>query len=384
MQWAPLATTFARMGILIRQLESGESLSDYLSVPGSVNDRPNRVLPLLADERAFHDPRRNTSLAKCLVARFMAWQDEVPVGRIMCIIHPGHNAAHKEHTARFYQLDCTNSPAIAQALLQRAEAWARERGMLRLIGPFGFSDKDPQGLQIDGFEHLPVIATPSNPSWLPPLVEQFGYQKLIDAVSYRVGIPMFPPVLHERIAERALRNGRIRLLNFRSKDDLKPWIVPVLRLVNETYTALFGFDPMSEEEMRGLAAQYMPILDPAFVQVLVDQQDAPVAFVVAAPDMSEGLRRAKGRLLPLGWWHILRAMKRSRQLDLFLGAVRPDLQGLGLTCVLGIALMKAARQRGLTHMDSHLVLETNHRMRAELERLGGTVWKRYRIYQKTL
>jgi GNAT superfamily N-acetyltransferase len=372
------------MGILIRKVESGESLGDYLGVPGSVNDRPNRVLPLIVDERAFHDPRRNTALAECVVARFMAWQGEVPVGRIMCIIHPGHNAAHEERTARFYQLDCTNSLAIAQALLQRAEAWARERGMHRLIGPFGFSDKDPQGLQIEGFEHLPVIATPSNPSWLPPLVERCGYQKLIDAVSYRVNIPEVAPMLHERIAERALRNGRIRLLHFRSKRELKPWIVPVLRLVNETYTALFGFEPMSEQGMRGLAAQYMPILDPAFVQVIVDAQDAPVAFVVAAPDMSAGLRRAKGRLLPLGWWHILRAMKKSRQLDLFLGAVRPDLQGLGLTCVLGIALMKAARQRGLTHMDSHLVLETNHRMRAELERLGGTVWKRYRIYQKTL
>ncbi|MBK8226658.1 MAG: hypothetical protein IPK70_05730 [Flavobacteriales bacterium] len=372
------------MGIRIQKLESGDSLAHYLSVPGSVNDRPNRVLPLMADERAFHDPRRNSTLAKCEVARFMAWQGEVPVGRIMCIIHPGHNAAHKERTARFFQLDCAKGPFIAQSLLERAEAWAREHGMHRLIGPFGFSDKDPQGLQVEGFEHLPVIATPSNPAWLPPLVERCGYRKLMDAVSYRVDIPETPPALHERIAGRALRNGRIRLLNFRSKSDLKPWIVPVLRLVNETYTALFGFEPMSEQEMRGLAAQYMPILDPAFVQVLVDAQDAPVAFVVAAPDMSEGLQRANGRLLPLGWWHILRAMKKSRQLDLFLGAVRPDLQGLGLTCVLGIALMKAARQRGLTHMDSHLVLETNHRMRAELERLGGTVWKRYRIYQKTL
>ncbi|MBK9148909.1 MAG: hypothetical protein IPM12_13960 [Flavobacteriales bacterium] len=372
------------MGFFIRPIARGESLREYLRVPSLVNDRPNRVLPLLADERAFHDPRRNTSLAKCLVARFMAWQDEVPVGRIMCIIHPGHNAAHKEHTARFYQLDCTNSPAIAQALLQRAEAWARERRMLRLIGPFGFSDKDPQGLQVEGFEHLPVIATPSNPDWMPPLVERCGYRKLIDAVSYRVDIPPAAPDLHERIAERVLRNGRFRLLHFRSKRELNPWIVPVLRLVNETYTALFGFEPMSELEMRGLAAQYMPLLDPDFVRVIVNAQDEPVAFVVAAPDMSEGLRRANGRLLPLGWWHILRAMKRSRQLDLFLGAVRSDLQGLGLTCVLGIALMKAARQRGLTHMDSHLVLETNHRMRAELERLGGTVWKRYRIYQKTL
>ena len=372
------------MGLVIRPVAEGESLREYLRVPSLVNDRPNRVLPLMSDERAFHDPRRNTALAKCEVARFIAWDSGFPVGRIMCIIHPSHNAAHQERTARFYQLDCTNDDATAKSLLECAEAWSRERGMHRLIGPFGFSDKDPQGLQVEGFGHLPVIATPSNPDWMPPLVERCGYRKLIDAVSYRVDIPPIAPELHERIAERVLRNGRFRLLHFRSKRELKPWIVPVLRLVNETYTALFGFEPMSEREMRGLAAQYMPLLDPAFVQVVVNARDEPVAFVVAAPDLSEGLRRANGRLLPLGWWHILRAMEHSRQLDLFLGAVRTDLQGLGLTSALGIALMKAARQRGLTHLDSHLVLETNQRMRAELERLGGTVWKRYRVYQKAL
>jgi hypothetical protein len=251
------------------------------------------------------------------------------------------------------------------------------------MGPYGFSDKDPQGLQVFGLEHLPVLATPTNPAFLPGLVEGCGYSKLTDAVSYRVDMPAQLPSAYERIADRVMRDGRFRLVPLRHRRDLKPWIMPVLRLVNQAYCGLLGFIPMSEEEMRSLAAQYLPILDPSFVKI-VAEGDAPAAFVVALPDISEGLQRAKGRLFPFGWWHILRAMRRSPQLDLLLGAVRPDLQGRGLTCVLGRALLTEARGRGMTRLDSHLVLETNHRMRAELERLGGVVWKRYRMYVKEL
>ncbi|HNO06998.1 MAG TPA: hypothetical protein PKK49_17075, partial [Flavobacteriales bacterium] len=166
--------------------------------------------------------------------------------------------------------------------------------------------------------------------------------------------------------------------------ELKPWVVPVLRLVNATYGDLLGFAPMSEEEMHVLAKKYMYILDPQLVHLIADAKNEPVAFVIASPDMSEGLVRANGKLFPLGFVHILRAMKRSKQLDLLLGAVRPDLQGKGLTAALGISLFDAARQHGFTHLDSHLIMERNTRMRAELERLGAVVWKRYRVYQRGL
>ena len=161
-------------------------------------------------------------------------------------------------------------------------------------------------------------------------------------------------------------------------------MVPVLRLVNATYGDLLGFTPMSEAEMRALAAKYMFILDPQLVHLIADANNEPVAFVIASPDMSEGFVRANGSLFPFGFLHFLRAMKRSKQLDLLLGAVRPDLQGKGLTAALGVSLFDAARQRNFTHLDSHLIMERNTRMRAELERLGAVVWKRYRVYQKPI
>lgn len=366
-------------------MRTGSELSRFIRLPFVLPDqRPNRVPPLLMDEREFHDPKKNPQLAHCEVERWIAWRDGVAVGRIMGIIHRSYNAAHGERTARFYDLDCMNDAAVVRALVNTVEEWARSQGMDRLIGPFGFSDKDPQGLQIVGIEHLPVIATPINPEWLPNMVEACGYTPFEDMVSYRMDIPARMPEVYQAIGDRCLRNFHLHRVPLRSKRELKPWVVPVLRLVNATYGDLLGFAPMSEAEMRALAAKYMFILDPQLVHLIADAHNDPVAFVIASPDMSEGLQRANGRILPFGWWHILRAMRRSTQLDLLLGAVRPDLQGKGLTAALGVSLFAAARARGFTHLDSHLIMERNTRMRAELERLGAAVWKRYRVYQREL
>ncbi|WKZ66426.1 MAG: hypothetical protein QY325_00535 [Flavobacteriales bacterium] len=372
------------MSLRIEPVRTAADLRRYLRVPLAVNDRPNCVPALRSDEAAFHDEARNPSLSACRAVRFLAWEGDRPVGRVMGIIRPDYNDREGVREGRFYQLDCRRDPDAVRLLLRAVEGWAAAEGMTHVLGPFGLSDKDPQGLQVEGFEHLPVLATASNPAWLPPLVEGNGYAKHLDAVSYRLDIPAALPEAYRRIADRVLAQGRYRLVRFERRSQIKPFILPVLRLVNAAYEGLLGFMPMTEAEMRKLAAQYMPVLDPAFVHVVVDEQGDPAAFVVAMPDFSEGIRRSGGRLFPFGWWHMLRAMRTSRQLDLFLGAVRPELQGRGLTSVLAIALMEEARKRGLRWIDSHLVLETNHRMRGELERLGATVWKRYRIYRKAL
>ena len=371
--------------VRVEKVAGRAAMRRFIRLPFELADqRPNRVPPLLMDERELHDPGKNPQLGQCDVAYWLAWHGNVPVGRIMGIIHWGYNASKAEHTARFYQLDTVRDPVVVRALIATVEQWARGKGMERVIGPFGFSDKDPQGFQIEGFEHLPVIATPTNPDWLPPLIEAGGFIPFEDMVSYRMDIPAQLPEVYHAIGERCLRNYDLHRVPLRSKRELKPWVVPVLRLVNATYGDLLGFTPMSEAEMRALAAKYMFILDPQLVHLIADAHNEPVAFVIASPDMSEGFVRANGSIFPLGWWHILHAMKRSKQLDLLLGAVRPDLQGKGLTAALGVSLFAAARARGLTHLDSHLIMERNTRMRAELERLGAVVWKRYRVYEKPI
>ncbi len=371
--------------VRVEPVGGARQLRLYIRLPAQLpGRRPNYVPPIWSEEKAFHDHRRNAGLAGCDTVRLLAWRGERCVGRIMGIVHHAHNKLHGERTARFYQLDTVDDLEVSGALIAAVEQWARAKGMQQMIGPFGLSDKDPQGAQVEGFEHLPVLATPSNPAFLPGHIEAAGYSKFSDAVAYRTPIPEVLPEAYLRIRQRFIDRGEFRVVPIDSRSTLRPWVVPVFKLVNEAYAGLLGFMPMTDAEMEKLAAQYLPVLQPKLVKVLVDRFDFPVAFVVGVPDMSEGLQKAGGHLFPFGFLRIMAAMRRATQLDLLLGAVRPDLQGRGLTCVLAIELLEEARRRGLTHMDSHLVLETNRRMCAEVERLGGQVWKRYRVYGKEL
>lgn len=372
------------MAVEILEVHTNKQLKEYIFFPEKIfSGDPHWVPPLYGDEWSFHDLKKNSALQYSDTVRLMAYQKGKPVGRIMGIIHHKYNETH-EKAARFFNLDCINDQPVAHALINHIEAWALSKGMKKIIGPYGFSDKDPQGLQVEGFEHLPVLATPTNPKYLQTLVENEGYTKEIDCVSYSMPIPQSLPELISKIAHRILSNKNIRLLEFKSKGQLRPYIVPVFRLVNECYAPLFGFVPMTEEEMKKFAAQYLPILDPAFVKIIVDSDNDVVAFVVSMPDMSKGIQRAKGKIFPFGFIHILSSAKKTKQLDLLLGAVKPNYRGKGLTAVLGKSLMETARQRGLETMDSHLILETNSRMCAECENVGGKIYKRYRVYKKML
>jgi len=373
------------MSLVLKIVDSKSLLKEFIFLPEKIYKGDSRwVPPMYMDEWNFHDPKQNKALEYSDVIRLVVYQDNKAVGRVMGIINHTYNQQHIEKTARFFALDCIHDQHVAHALLSKIKQWSKEKGMSRLIGPYGFSDKDPQGLQVEGLELLPVIATPTNPAYLQKLLENEGYTKELDCVSYQIPVPEKLSPVYQRIFERIRANGSIRLLEFTSKRQLKPYIIPVFRLVNETYSPLFGFVPMTEEEMKKFAGQYLPVLDPELVKVVVNTSNELIAFVVSMPDMSSGIQKAKGRLFPFGFIHVLRAMRKTKQLNLLLGAVKSGYRGKGITILMGKYLFDSANERGLTFMDSHLILENNYVMRAECERLGGVIRKRYRVYQKLL
>lgn len=373
------------MPLELKAVNSKALLKEYIYLCKNIYQRETRwVPPFYEDEWAFHDPTKNKTLEHCETMRMIAYEDGKAVGRIMGIIHHPYNKLHQEKTARFFNLDCINNQNVANILINAVETWALSKGMNKVIGPFGFSDKDPQGLQIEGLNYLPVLATPANPAYLPNLVVEEGYTKEVDCVSYQMPIPKEVPLLYTKVSDRIKRNNTLQLVEFTSKRALKPYIIPVLRLVNETYAPLFGFAPMSEEEMKKFADQYVPVLDPEFVKVVVNTHQSVVAFVVAMPDMSAGIQKAKGKLFPFGFIFVLNAMRKSKQLNLMLGAVKNGYRGNGISALMGKAMIESANKRGLEIMDSHLILEHNYTMRGECEKLNGQVCKRFRIFSKNL
>lgn len=369
----------------IKNVETKEDLKNFIFFPASLHhDHENWVPPIYSDEWTFLNPNKNKNMRCNDTILLLAYDGERIVGRIMGIINRHHNEVHNIKTGRFFYLECENDPEISHALIQYVENWAKGKSMNKIIGPFGFSDKDPQGLMIEGFENMPVIATNYNFPYMVGLVEKEGYTKEIDCVSFKLPIPQDIPELYNKILVRILKNNKLHLFEFKNRWSMRKYIVPLFRLINDTYTELYGFIPLDEKEMHEFANRYLPILDPAFVKVVVDDKNNVIAFIIAMPDMNEGIIRAKGKLYPFGFFKILRSAKRTKQLDLMLGAVKEEYRGIGFDVLLGSKIIDAAKKRGIEVIDSHLILENNYKMRAELEKLGGVIYKRYRIYQKAL
>ena len=374
------------MAVHIREVGSRRDLKQFIFLPEKIHaDHPNWTPPIWIDEWQYFDPRRNTSFQHSDTIRLLALREGEPVGRIMGIIHHRYNEHRGERTARFGFFETREDREVFSRLIERVEAWARKRGMERIVGPYGFSDQDPEGWMIEGFDHPATIATYYNLPWVNDFIAAAGYEKEVEYVVYRIAVPPETPAFYRRIHDRVLARGGYELVSFTRKKEMRPWIEPILSLMNETYTGsdIYGYSPLTLEEMRDLARKYLPILDPRFVKAVTCAGE-PVAFIIAMPDLTAGIRAARGRLLPFGLIRILRARRTSTQLDLLLGAIKNGHRGKGLDVLMAVDMLDTARRAGLTVMDTHHELEHNTAVRAEMERVGGEIYKRFRIYRKDL
>ena len=374
------------MAIEIREATSRRDLKTFIYLPEKIHaGHENWVHPIYMDDWKYFDRRKNKAYGYCDAVLLLAFRDGRPVGRAMGIVNHRYNEHRNERTARFGYLDTYEDREAFRAILGHIEGWARDRGMTKIVGPYGFSDQDPEGFLIEGFEHRATIATYYNFEWMPRWLEEEGYAKDNDWFVYKLAVPKEMPEFYKRIYERAMKRGTYQIVEFRKRKEIKPWIRRVLGLMNETYMTgnIYGFAPLEEEEMDDLARRYLPILDPRFVKVVAKDGEV-LSFVIAMPDMTEGIRRARGRMLPFGFIRVLRAARKTRQLDLLLGAVKVPFRGQGLDVLMGVKVLQSASEAGMDMIDTHHEMESNVKVRAEMERMGGVVYKKYRAFYKML
>jgi hypothetical protein len=374
------------MAIELREVRSRKDLKTFIYLPEKLHaGHANWVHPIYMDEWKFFDPKKNKAFGYSDTVMLLAFKDGAGVGRAMGIINHRYNEHRKEKTARFGYLESIEDQDVVHALLSRIEDWARAKGMTRVVGPYGFSDQDPEGFLIEGFGNRATIATYYNFEWLPKLVECEGYVKDIDYFVYKIDVPKEMPEFYKKIYERAEKRGNFEVLEFKSKKEIKPWIRPVLSLMNETYMQnnIYGYAPLDEKEMDDLARRYLPVLNPHFIKAVTKDGEL-VAFIIGMPDMGGGIQKARGRLLPFGFLHVLRSAKKTKQLDLLLGAIKDKYRGMGLDVLMGVKMIQSAKDAGYEFMDTHHEMEANVKVRGEMERIGGKIYKKFRVYQKAL
>ena len=374
------------MAIHLKEVKTAQDLKAFIYLPEKIHkNHKNWLHPLYMDEKTFFNPQKNPRFQDNDVILLLAYENDRPVGRIMGIIPREFNAHNQVKTARFCFMESEENKEVFDLLLEAIEQWAKTKNADKMVGPMGFSDKEPQGFLTKGFDEKTMLVTNCSFEYMKDYLEANAYRPLVELCQYDV--PLSEDIInrYKIFAERVERNQNLKVHEFTKTKEIKPFVQRVFDLVNSTYTNIYGFTKVSKEEADDFANRFIPLLNPRLVKLITDEEDKVVAFVVAMPDLSNAIRKAKGRLFPLGWFHILRGMKTSKRLQLLLGAVKNDMKNKGLDAVLGVKLIRSAIDLGFTMMDSHLIMQENTKMRREIERLENhKLYKEYTIYSKEL
>lgn len=329
--------------ITIKEVTTKRELHKFIQYPIHLFKGVEQFTPyIFEDEVANLTPSKNPASAWCDFKLFLAYQDKKIVGRICGIISHFANDKYKQKRVRFNRIDMIDDIEVTKALLNAVAKWGKENGMTEIVGPLGYSDQDKEGLLVEGFEYVNMFATFYHFPYYKDHFESLGY--VVDAtwVEARITIPKTLDERYPRIKEFIYKKYNVRALDIKSKAELKPYIVKVLSLVNRTYDHLYGYVPISEDAMKKLAKETMPLLNIRYTNIIVDPDDNVVAFGISIPSPVFALKKINGKLYPFGFIKFLRALKHSKQLDLLLIAIEPHLKNSGIiNLVFGEAIQHA-------------------------------------------
>lgn len=334
------------------------------------------VPDLKSDEMNMLRRDKNAAFEYCDVRYFLVYKDGKIVGRVGALLNKAANERWNTKNMRITRMDFIDDPEVSAALFGVVEKWAKELGMTAVEGPMGFSDLDKEGLLVEGFDIPALSVSINNYPYYQKHYEQNGYGKKVDWLEYHI----FPPKKDTEVMKRldrlssvVLKRQNLRVYPLKTMKDAKPLIPQMFELMNECYADLYGTVPFSKTQAIQYYKRFEPLLDPAYVKFIVDKDDKLVGFGIAAPSLTDALQKNGGRLFPFGFIPVLRAMKNTKILELYLIAVKPQYQSAGLPAVLMHAIAESCNEHGIEYAESGWELEDNERVRA--------LWKMFEFKQ---
>jgi GNAT superfamily N-acetyltransferase len=363
---------------------SARELNAFIRFPHALyKGNPCWLPPLSFDERFTLSKAKNPAFENCEARYWLAYRDGKIVGRIAGIINHAFIDKWKEKCVRFGWIDFTDDAEVSGALLDAVETWARQKGMEAIHGPLGFTDFDPEGMLVEGFDKVGTMTTIYNYAYYPAHLGIRGYNKAVDWVEYEVDIPSTVSDRVKKIAARAAHQHRLRVLKARSSRELRPYARKVFELLNVCYAGLYGVVTLTPTQIDAYISQFFSFIHPDYVSLVLRQEEV-VAFAIAMPSMSHALQKAGGNLLPFGFFHLFKALHWNDAADLYLIAVHPDLQDKGVTSLLIEDLNMKFIRHGIRTATTHPMLEENGKMLAFWKGFNTTQVRRRRCYVKHL
>ncbi len=373
------------MPVEIKEISGKKGIRKFVTFPFKLyKNNPYWVPPLIFDEVSSLDPSQNPAYEFCEAKLWMAYKNGEPVGRVAGIINHKANEVWNNKNARFGWLDFTDDEEVSAALLNTVEEWARSKGMHSIHGPLGFTDMDKEGMLIEGFDELGTIATYYNHPYYPIHMAKAGYIKDADWVEYEFKNTGYIPEKFQRIGQLALERYQLKIAKFKKKKELLKYAPQIFEVLNEAYKNLYGFVPLTPKQIDYYIKMYFSFVKVDFISLILDKHDKVAAFGITMPSMSKALQKAKGKLFPWGFLHLLKAMFVNDTVDFYLTAVRPDLQGKGVNALLFLDLIPKYSAFGIVKAESNVELENNQMIQRQWELFEKRQHKRRRAFVKSL
>lgn len=373
------------MSIRIQEVTTRKELQAFIDFPYRLyRNNPCFVPPLRFDEEATLRKDKNPAYDYCDSRLWLAYREDKVVGRVAAIHNRAYIEKWKNKYLRFGWLDFTDDPDVVKVLMEQVERWAAELGMSAVHGPLGFTDLDHEGMLVEGFDQVGTLATLYNYPYYPVHLDALGYRKDADWVEYLAKVPSVIPENLQRISEIVQRRQHLTLVKASKPKDILPYAPAIFELINVAYGNLYGVVPLTPKQIDYYVKQYFSFIRVDFVSLVLDREGKLAAFGITMPSLSRALQKAGGSLFPFGFIHLLRAMRTNTIGDLYLVAVRPDLQGKGVNALLMCEINRSYIRHGITTVESNPQLENNEKIQAMWEHFEARQHKRRRCYIKPL
>lgn len=376
------------MSVTIKAVSSKSEMKTFVRFANRLYKGNRYYVPSMPlDDLNTLDKKKNGAFEFCEAEYYLAYKDGNVAGRVAAIINHKANESWKVKQVRFGWFDFIDDIEVSEALLNAVIAFGQAHGMTQIAGPLGFTDFDPEGMLVEGFDRLSTMALIYNHPYYPEHMKKLGYYKETGWVEYRITIPDQMPEKHVRYAEiirerykltvRKLSRRQIRKERYGHK---------LFQLINETYCVLYGYSLLSEKQIDQYVDMYLSIVDTKMLTFIENEKGELVAAGISIPSLSEALQKCNGEIVPFGWWHLLKAMywKKPDTLDLLLIGIRSDYQNKGLNSLVFVDLFENYKKLGFKYAETNANLETNVKVQAMWAPFEKILHKRRWVFAKDI
>ena len=376
------------MSVSIKSVETGKDFRTFVRFANRLYKGNKYYVPSMpSDDLATFDRKRNAAFEFCEAELFLAYKDGKVAGRVAAIVNHKANETWKVKQVRFGWINFIDDLEVSAALLDAVIAFGKARGMDQIVGPLGFTDFDPEGMLVEGFDRLSTMALIYNHPYYPEHMIKHGYYKETGWLEYRITIPQQVSERHANIAESVKeRYGLVSRKLTRRQIMKERYGQKLFKLINQTYCHLYGFSLLSEKQIDQYVNLYLGLVNTKMLSFIEDSKGDLIAAGITIPSLSEALQKCNGELFPFGWWHLLKAMyfKKPDTLDLLLIGVRPDYQNRGVNALICKELIETYREMGFKYAETNANLETNEKIQAMWKPFEKEQHKRRWVFGKEI